>query len=376
MDLSFTEEQEILRKSARNFLSEKFPKRLIKELEESELGYSPEIWKEMAELGWMGMPFPLEYDGSGMKFLDLAVLIEEMGEFCMLGPYLSTVVLGGFPILEVGTEGQKQRHLTQVANGESILTLALAEPNGSNNAVPADVKAVPEGDYWVIEGIKLFVPYAHVADHVLCVARTNRKADLEECLTTFIVDAKIPGLSCTVLDTMADKLCEVRFDKVRVPKESILGELNQGWKEIRRVLNIAEAARCCEMAGMASQVLDMTVDYAKERKQFGRPIGSFQIIQHYCADMFINVEGMKLSAYQAAWKLSEGLSCEEEVAAAKLWALKAADLVVGLSHQVYGAIGVTMEYDLHYYTRRLKAAELSFGDAGFYQDFVAKRMGC
>ena len=375
MDLSFTEEQEILRKFARDFLASKFPKKVVKEVEESEPGYSPEIWKEMAELGWMGLPFPEKYGGTGMTFLDLAVLLEEMGKACMPGPYFSTVVLGGLPILDVGTEAQKQEYLPQIAQGKAIFTLALTEPSGSYNAASIEAKAVPKRDGWIISGTKLFVPDAHVADYILCVVRTEDKAKPEEGLTTFIVETKRPGISHTVLKTMAGKLCEVVFDEVEVPKENILGELNQGWSEVKRAVDRAVVANCCHIVGIAQQVLDMTVEYAKERKQFDRPIGSFQIIQHYCADMLTDVEGMRLSTYQAAWKLSEGLSCAEEVAIARAWAVQTGERVISLAHQIHGAIGVAMEYDLHYYTRCLKACELSFGGADFYREVVAQEMG-
>jgi alkylation response protein AidB-like acyl-CoA dehydrogenase len=375
MNLSFTEEQEILRKFARDFLTSKFPKKVVKELEESEPGYSPEIWKEMAELGWMGLPFPEKYGGTGMTFLDLAVLLEEMGRACMPGPYFSTVVLGGFPILDAGTEPQKQEYLPQIAQGKSIFTLALTEPSGSYDAASIKAKAIPDGDGWAISGTKLFVPDAHVVDHILCVARTDDKAKPEKGLTTFIVKTKQPGIGLTTLNAMSGKLCEIVFDGVKVPKDNILGKLNQGWSDIQKIIDRAVVAKCCYMVGIVQQVLDMTVEYAKERKQFDRPIGSFQIIQHYCADMLTDVEGMRLSAYQAAWKLSQGLPCAEEVAIARGWAVPAGERIMGLAHQIHGAIGVAIEYDLHYYTRSLKACELSFGGADIYREAVAQGMG-
>jgi alkylation response protein AidB-like acyl-CoA dehydrogenase len=374
MNLSFTEEQEILRKFARDFLTSKFPKKVVKDIEESESGYSPDIWKEMTELGWMGLPFPEKYGGTGMTFLDLAVLLEEMGRGAMPGPYFSAV-LNGFHILDVGTEAQKQEYIPRIAQGKAIFALALAEAGGMYDAASIKTKAVPEGDSWIINGTKLFVPNAHVADYILCVARTDDKAKPEKGLTTFIVDAKQPGISHTLLKTMAGKLCEVTFKDVKVPKGNVLGKLNQGWSDIKSVLYRAVLANCFLMVGMAQQVLDMTVDYAKERKQFDRPIGSFQIIQHYCADMLTDVEGMRLSAYQAAWKLSEGLPCAEEIAVTRAWAIQASERIVGLAHQIHGAIGVAIEYDLHYYTRSLKAYELSAGSADFYREVVAQGMG-
>jgi len=376
MNLTFTEEQEMLRKTARDFLTNKLPKTVVKELEASKEGYSPEIWNEMAELGWMGLVFPEKYGGAGMGFLDLAVLLEEMGRACLPGPFFSTVVLSGLTILDIGTEEQKQKYLPQIAGGKTILTLALTEPDGQYNAASIKLKATPDNGSYILNGTKLFVPDAHIADHILCVARTKEGREPEEGITLFIVDAKSSGIACTVLETIAhDKLCEVGFDQVRVPQENILGELDQGWGEVRKVIERAAVAKCCEVVGCLQQALEMTVEYAKERRQYDRPIGSFQVIQHYCADMATDVEGVRLSTYQAAWKLSEGLPCSQEVAVAKAWVSQAGERVMALAHQIHGAIGVTIEHDLQYYTRRVKAAEASFGGPDFYREIVAKEMG-
>lgn len=376
MDLAFSEEQEMLKKMAHDFLTDKFPKTAVKEIEESELGYSPEIWKEMAELGWIGLVFPEKYGGGGMKFLDLAMLLEEMGRACLPGPYFSTVVLGGLPILDAGSEEQKREYLPKIASGEAIFTLALTESSARYDAAAIKFSATADKDTYILNGTKLFVPDANVADYMLVVARTSSGAEPEDGISIFIVDTKSPGISCTVLKTIAnDKLCEVVFNQVSVPKENILGQLNQGWGEVKKIIERAAVGKCCEMVGCIQQALDMTVDYAKERKQYGRPIGSFQVIQHYCADMITDVEGTRLSAYQTAWLVSEGLPCTQEVAIAKAWAGEACQRVMALAHQIHGAIGVTIDHDLQYYTRRAKAAEVTFGDAGFYREVVAQEMG-
>ena len=375
MDLTLSEEQEMLKKMARDFLTDKFPKTVVKELEESKLGYSPELWREMTELGWMGLVFPEEYGGGGMSFLDLAVLLEEMGRACFPGPFFSTVVLGGLPILNAGSEAQKQAYLPKIASGEIILTLALTEASAKYDA-SITVKATADKDEYIINGTKLFVPDAHIADYLLCVARTDEKAKGEDGITIFIVDAKSPGISYTLLKSIAnDKLCEVVFDQVRVPKENILGQLDQGWSEVQKIIERAAVAKCCEMVGGIQQVLDMTVDYAKERKQFDHPIGSFQVIQHYCANMATDVEGSRFVTYQAAWMISEGLPCIKEVAIAKAWVSEACGRVMAPAHQIHGAIGVTMDYDLQFYTKRTKAAEVTFGDADVYREIVAQEMG-
>ena len=376
MDLALSEEQEMLKKMARDFLTDKFPKTVVKQIEESEPGYSPEIWQEMAELGWMGLVFPEKYGGADMSFLDLAVLLEEMGRACLPGPYFSTVILGGLPILNIGSEEQKQEYLPKIASGELIFTLALTEASARYDATSITVKATGQNNDYILSGTKLFVPDAHIADYMLCVARTGDGAKAEDGITIFIVDAKSPGISHTVLKTIAnDKLCEVAFDQVKVPKENILGELDQGWSEVKKIIQRAAVAKCCEMVGCIQQALDMTIDYAKERKQFDRPIGSFQVIQHYCADMATDVDGTRLSTYQAAWMISEGLPCTQEVAIAKAWAGEACQRVMALAHQIHGAIGVTIDHDLQYYTRRAKAAEVTFGDAELYRDVVAHEMG-
>jgi alkylation response protein AidB-like acyl-CoA dehydrogenase len=376
MDLTLSEEQKMLKDMARDFLTDKFPKAVVKEIEESESGYSPEVWKEMAELGWMGLVFPEEYGGAEMTFLDLAMLLEEMGAACLPGPYFSTVMLGGLPILAFGTDAQKQEYLPGIAGGEIIFTTALTEASASYNAADVKVAATADGDAYVLNGTKLFVPDANVTDYMLVVARTGDGAGPEDGITVFIVDAKSPGISTTVLKTIAnDKLCEVVFDQVKVPKENILGGLDQGWSVVKEIVARAAVGKCCEMVGCLQQALDMTIEYAKERKQYDRPIGSFQVIQHYCADMATDVDGTRLSTYQAAWRVSEGLPCTQEVAVAKAWAGQACQRVMALAHQIHGAIGVTIDHDLQYYTRRAKAAEVTFGDAEFYREVVAQEIG-
>ena len=375
MNLDFTEEQLMLREAARDFLTKKFPKKVVREFEESETGYSPEIWKEMAELGWTGLVFPEKYGGAGMTFLDLAVLLEEMGRACLPGPFFSTVVLGALPVLDFGNEDQKQRYLPRIAGGELIFTLALTEDNARYDAGGIRVNAVEDRDEYVLNGVKLFVPDAHVADYMICVARTGIGDNPEDGITMFIVDMKRPGIKYTLLKTIAnDKLCEIVLENVRVSKKDILGEPDRAWSQVERIIQRAAAAKCCDMSGSIQQVFEMTLAYAKDRVAFGQPIGSFQAVQHHCANMAIDVNGTMLSAYQAAWKISEGLPCEWEVAVAKAWASAACPRVIALAHQIHGAIGTTMDHDLHYYTRRTKAAESAFGDTDYYQWKVAREI--
>ena len=376
MDFNLSEEQEMLRKSARDFLEDKCPKALIREMETGEKGYPPELWQEMAGLGWMGLAFPESYGGSGMGFIDLAILLEEMGRACLPGPFFSSVVLGGFTILDAGSDAQKQKYLPDITNGRSIFTLALTEVSAWHDAASIAATATADGNDFVIEGTKLFVPDAHVADYLLCVARTEQSANPEEGLTIFIVDASSPGLSQSALKTISgDKLFEIVFDRVRVHKENILGQAGKGWEIVQRIIERGAAAKCCDLVGGLQRVLEMTLDYAKERHQFDRPIGSFQVIQHYCADMATDVDSTRFSTYQATWMLSEGLPCRKEIAVAKAWAGEAYERVVTLAHQIHGAIGCTIDHDLQFYTKRGKAAQLSFGDGDYHRETVAQQMG-
>jgi alkylation response protein AidB-like acyl-CoA dehydrogenase len=252
----------------------------------------------------------------------------------------------------------------------------LTEPSATWEAEGVATKATQEGDSYVISGTKLFIPDAHVADRIICVARTGEGAEPEEGITLFLVDGKSPGISHTLLKTIAsDKQCEVVFDKVKVPKENIIGEVDKGWGVVEKVLRWAAVAKCAEMVGGAQQVLDMTVEYAKERVQFDRPIGSFQAIQHHCANMATDVDGCRLITYQAAWMLNEGLLCPKEVAMAKAWVSDAYRRVAALGHQVHGGIGFTKDHDMQLYFRRAKAGELAYGDADFQREVVAVELG-
>ena len=377
MDLGFSEEQEMLRKTARDFLETECPTSLVKEMAEDEQGYTSELWSKMAELGWMGLALPEEYDGMGMSFLDLAVLLEEMGRACLPGPFFSTVVLGGLTILEAGNEEQKKELLPKITAGETILAMALTEPSASYDPASITVKAVPDKDDYVISGTKLFVENANIADYLICVTRTkNGAAKGEDGITLFLVDGKSPGIATTLLKTIAgDKQCEVTFDNVRVPQKNMLGERDKGWPVVAKILQKATVAKCAEMIGGAQASLDMSVAYAKERIQFGRPIGSFQAIQHHCANMVTDVDGSRFITYQAAWMVSEGLPAVMEVSMAKAWVNEAYRRVTQLGHQIHGGIGFCMDHDMPLYFKRAKAAEPTFGSADWHREIVARELG-
>jgi len=375
MDLGLSEPQEMLRKIARDFLATECPKSLVREMEEDKKGHSAHLWQSMAELGWMGLPFPEEYGGGGGTFLDLAVLLEEMGRACLPGPFFSTVVLGGLTVLDVGTAEQKQRFLAPMAEGSMVMTLALTEADGGYHASGISTEAVLDKDHYIIDGTKLFVPDAHVADWMICAVRTKKGSRGEDGISLLLVRSESEGLACEVLPSLAkDRQCEVTLNGVAVPAADVLGTVDGGWSVVQRSLQRAAVAKSIEMVGGAQQVLEMTVEYAKERVQFDRPIGSFQAIQHHCANMALDVDSARYLAYQAAWKISEGLPCDMEAAVAKAWVSDAYRRVCALGHQVHGAIGFTLDHDMQLYSRRAKAAEASFGDADFHREAVAQML--
>jgi 3-oxocholest-4-en-26-oyl-CoA dehydrogenase beta subunit len=377
MNFTFSKEQNLLRQSIREFLTKECESEFVREMEEDEMGYTPEIWRGMAKLGWMGLIFPEKYGGTEGDFLDLVVMLEEMGRACLPGPFFSTVVLGGLTILEAGNESQLTEFLPKIVDGDTILTLALNEPSATKYDPPLiTVQASVEKDKYIIDGIKLFVPDANVADYIICVARTEGEPDLKEGITLFLVDTNTPGIKSTLLKTITrDKQCEVAFDKVKVPGRSILGEFNKGWTYIEKIIQKAAVAKCAEMVGGAQKVLEITTSYAKKREQFGQVIGSFQAVQHHCANMLIDIDGGKYITYQAAWMLSEGIPCNREVAVAKAWVNEAYKRVVSIGHEIFGGIGYMTEHDMTLFSRRSKAAEITFGDANFYRKLVSQELG-
>ena len=375
MDLGLTEEQEMLRRTARDFLDKECPKSLVKEMEEDEKGYSPELWRKMAELGWMGLVFPEKHGGSGGSFLDLVVLLEEMGRACLPGPFFSTVVLCGLHILTGGSEQQKRELLPKIARGDLIMAFAFTEPSARYEASSISARAVAKGNGYTINGTKLFVNDAHIADYILCLARTKDSDPAEEGITLFLVDANSPGIECTMLETIADdKQCEVVFRDVWVPKKNVLGKVDRGWSIVEKALPQATVAKCAELVGGAQAALEMSVNYAKERVQFDRPIGSFQAIQHHCANMLVDVDGSRFITYEAAWKISEGLPATMEVSMAKAWVSEACRRVTFLGHQIHGGIGFCRDSDVDLYYRRAKAGGYALGDTAFHHRIVAREL--
>jgi alkylation response protein AidB-like acyl-CoA dehydrogenase len=344
-------------------------------MEEDPRGYTDGLWRQIVALGWTGLVFPEQYGGTGGNFLDLAVLLEEMGRSLAPSPFFSTVVLGGLTVLDVGTDAQKQDILPRICSGDTIMTMALTEPSASYTPEGVETVADRVGDGFVINGTKLFVADAQAADQLLIVARTSSESDPARGITLFLTPAANQGITVTPLNTIAsDRQYEVALDGVTVSAGSVLGEVGGGWPVVQRALQRAVAGKCAEMLGGADAVLEMTVEYVKQRTQFGRPVGSFQAVQHHCANMATDVEGSRNLVYQAAWRIAEGGPVDREVSMAKAWMSGAYERVCATAHQSHGAIGFTKEHDLQLYTRRAKALELTYGDANFHKELALQNL--
>lgn len=371
MDLSLNEEQELIQSTAREFLEAKCTTSDVREMLDADAGYSETLWKEMAELGWMGTALPEEHGGMGYGFLDLCLLIEEMGRARLPSPFVPTVVLGALPIERFGTDEQKAEYLPAVAEGERILTYAVLEEGSGWGVDGLGCVARREGDDFVIDGTKVFVPYAGAADEMLVVAE-----DGEGGLTVLLVETGSGGVTIEPLEGVSsDSMGRVVLDGVRVGPDRVLGEAGRGRQVVERIEAWGSAARCAEMVGGAEKVLEVTLAYAREREQFGQAIGTFQAVQHHCADMAIDVLASRYITYEAVWTLAEGLEAGDVVSMAKSWTGGAYRRVCNRGHQIHGAIGYTEEDDLHLYLRHAIATDLAFGDAAHHREVVARGLG-
>ncbi len=369
MDLGLNEIQQMLKTSAKEFLDSECPDTYVREMQEDDKGYTDDLWQKISEQGWLGLIIPEQYGGAGLEFQDLIVLLEEMGRYMLPGPYFTTVVLGAMTISDAGSEEQKNEYLPRISEGQVIVTLALTEPDASWDANGVQLEASTTSNGYTLNGTKLFVPYANVSDYLIVAARTG---STDTDISLFMVPSSASGISKTELKTLgSDKQSEIIFNNVEVNSSNILGNLNSGWDTLEKIAKLAAIGKCAEMSGAIQNILDMTVEYAKQRTQFSRPIGTFQAVQHHCANIATEVEASRLMTYQAGWALSEGLPADKEVAMAKAWVNESAKRVCALGHQTHGAIGFTEEHNLQLYTKRIKAAELIFGDAQFHTNKIA-----
>ena len=363
MDILPSEEEQMLKNVAREFLEAEISTAMVREMELDGLGYPPALWKQMADLGWLGLAIPEEYGGQGLPLTYLGLVLEEAGRVLAPVPLHSTAV-AALTIALDGTEQQKQDILPAVSDGGMVLTWAVHErdPRLIPEAMQLQAIATGEGDGWVLNGTKMFVDNFIVAQRCLVACRTSPASDANQGISLFLVDPNGTGVVQTALTTLAkDKQSRVDFQNVRVERAALVGEVDEGWPIVERMLDRATALLCCQMVGAARKDAEMAIEYAKNRVAFGRPIGAFQSVQHMLADMIIHVDGGQMLTYEALWKMDQGLPSSVEVSQAKAFCNEKCEVVVRHSQVIHGGIGFMMEFDLHLWFRRVTSWTMRLG---------------
>ena len=370
MNFAFTEEQEELRKTVRQFLDAKSSEAAVREQMETEAGFDAAVWSQMAEqMGLQGLAIPEEFGGSGYSYVELGIVLEEMGRALLCAPFFSSVVLAANTLIQSGDDAAKAAHLPGIASGETIATLAFTEPSGKWDESGITMEASGSGDSWTLSGTKMFVLDGHTANLIIVAARTGKGVSL------FTVAGDAAGLTRTALSTMDQTRKQAKLEFSNTPA-TLLGEEGNGWNVLGTVLDLAAVGLAAEQVGGAQKVLEMAVDYAKVRVQFGRPIGSFQAIKHKCADMLLEVESAKSAAYYGMWCAAEMNDELPSVASlAKAYCSEAYFHATAENIQIHGGIGFTWEHPAHLYFKRAKSSELLFGDPTYHRELLAQRIG-
>ncbi|MBV8085662.1 MAG: acyl-CoA/acyl-ACP dehydrogenase [Chloroflexi bacterium] len=365
MDFDFTDEQLMLQTMTRDLLAVESTPAKIRQLADSPEGYSAETWGKLAELGLLGVTIAEANGGQGLGAIEQALVLEEMGRAALPSPYFATAVLAAGILNDAGSEEQQRRYLAGIASGQVKGTLALLEEGLGWNLTSIHCEARPDGGGWRLNGVKWLVPYAHVADVIVVGARDA------EGISLFAVDAGLPGVQIDALETMdlTNRVSRVTFKDVRVAANQVIGQPGEGEAVLRRVLNAAAVGASAEMLGASRKCLEMSVEYARTREQFGQPIGSFQAVKHKCSEMLVEVEQSHSATYYAAWAISaDAEDADLAASVAKAYVSGAARKVCGDAIQVHGGIGFTWDYDLQLYFKRAKHMEPLYGDQDFHRE--------
>jgi alkylation response protein AidB-like acyl-CoA dehydrogenase len=370
MQFAFTDEQEQLRAFVRQFLEEKSSEETVRELMDTEAGFDAAVWSQMAEqLGLQSLIIPETFGGQGFGWVELIIVLEEMGRSLLCAPFFSTAVLATSALLLSDDEEAARDYLPKMASGELIATVAMTEENGRWDESGVTATATADGDSWKLNGAKHYVLDGHTAGLIIVAARTAAGVSL------FAVDGDAAGMTRTPLATMDQTRKQAKIELSDTPGR-LLGADGTGWDVLVRVLDRAAVGLAAEQVGGAQMVLDMAVEYAKVRVQFGRPIGSFQAIKHKCADMLLEVESAKSAAYYAAWCAAEDNDELPAMASlAKSYCSEAYFHATAENIQIHGGIGFTWEHPAHLYFKRAKSSELLFGDPTYHRELLAQRIG-
>jgi len=369
LDLSFTEEQEMLRETVRGVCATYCPLRVVRELEDDPIGYPTELWKQLAQLDLIGLLLPESFGGAGMTALEGAVLYEELGRSLAPVPHLVSAVLCGGALVRAGSLVQQERWLPRIVSGEAILTPAWLEPESGFGPLGVQLRAEPEGAGFRLTGVKRHVSFARAANAFVVLARTGEQP---HDVDLFLVDREAEGVTLTQQYSIAsDTQYEVRFDAVVVGDEDRIGAPGSGWATWDAVTTDALVLLAAQAVGGASYALGITVQYAKDRHQFGKPLGAFQALAHYLADAATAVDGAATLAHEAAWARSTGRPVSTLAPMAKLFACRTYRDVTAVAQQIFGGIGFTLEFDIQLYFRRAKQLQIGWWDDRHLEELVA-----
>ncbi|MBX3284866.1 MAG: acyl-CoA dehydrogenase family protein [Acidimicrobiales bacterium] len=372
MDLDFSDEQEMLRDLVRNLCGSYSSLEVVRAVEDDPTGYPPELWSQLAELDLTGLMVPEEYGGSGMTALEGAVVYEELGRALAPTPLFVSTVLAAGVLLRAGSDEQKQAWLPRIARGEAIATTAWLEPKGGFGPKGVQARATGDGQGFVLSGTKWHVPFAAAADVLVVLARTGDGLDEVDL---FLVDPKAAGVTLTQQFTMAsDCQYQVELSGVRVAEADRIGGAGSGWETWDAVLREGLVLLAAQAIGGAQYALDITVQYAKDREQFDKPLGAFQAIAHYLADASTAVNGGRILVYEAAWALANGHPIDGLAPMAKLFACQTFRDTTAMAQQVFGGVGFTLEYDIQLYFRRAKALQIGWLDDAALGELVAQQV--
>ena len=369
LDLKFDAEQEMLRQTVRGVCATTSPLSVVRELQDDPIGYSADLWKQLAHLDLIGLQLPEEYGGSGMSALEGVVVYEEFGRSLAPSPHFVSSVLSGGALARSGSEAMKTEWFPRLVSGEAILTPAWLEPENGFGPKGIQLRAEPDGDGFLLSGVKRHVAFARAATRLVVLARTG---DGREDVDLFLVDPHADGITLTQHLTIgSDAQYRVDFDRVRVTADDRIGEAGSGWATWNAVMHEGIILAAAQAVGGAQYALEITVQYAKDRHQFDKPLGAFQALAHYLADSVTSVDGAEVLVHEAAWASSAHRDIAKLAPMAKLFAANTYRQVTATAQQIFGGIGFTLEFDIQLYFRRAKQLQISWWDSRYLEDLVA-----
>jgi len=373
LDLNLTESEEMLKATALDFMKRDAPKEVIQRLQETDTGITGELWRRVAEMGWLGIIIPEQYGGTGNQLTSAGVLFEAIGAGPLPGPYFSSGILGSLIVLEAGTEEQKQQFLPDIAEGKKILTLALTEPDYSWDPGLIQTAAAAKNGDFILDGLKLFTMDAQAATHFIVVARTGKESDTAKGISLFLVDKESEGISVNRLPGfLTGRSFEVKFDSAKVPGAAMLGGKDEGWPLLQKSIEKAIPVLCAYKVGGSQAVFEMALEYSRIRVQFGMPIGRFQRVQDMIINMVTHLDAARWATYEALWKLDTQRPATESIHLAKVLSSQAYWELCTIGHQVFSGVSYSKEHALSFHTRASRSLYNFLGEPTYHRQQIAQ----